>query len=234
MGHVTPRSAPDSYVVERQNKIANGTDVLARNRERAVITQHEDLYIPHNEKTLRRLQRKLDDLDKQVRGWADYLVSVLPKGLSLLPEEYDILSLFLAQQRRRNLEMDAQNSDANLRFKLGRVLPFLPDDETEWEITNAAHRMVSTRLEADIERATDFFCRDHRLPGLTEPVLDWRVAIRYLAQRLYHIASEIDIKRDLPTSPLRFELALTARDLASEVVDKRRLMLAMFDPVPVE
>jgi len=34
----------------------------------------------------------------------------------------------------------------------------------------------------------------------------------------------------LATSPLRFELALTARDLAADVVDKRRRMLALFQP----
>lgn len=194
-----------------------------------MLSQHEDLYIPHDERTLRRVQRKLDELDKQVRSWADYLVAVLPKGLALLVEEYDLLALYLAQQRRRNLELDAQNSEETFRSRMGRFVPFLAETEDEWEITHAAHRMVSTRLESDIDRATDFFCRDHNLPGLVEPVIDWRVAIRYLAQRLHHIASQIDLKRGLATSPLRFELALTARDLAADVVEKRRRMLALFE-----
>ena len=43
------------------------------------------------------------------------------------------------------------------------------------------------------------------------------------------IASQIDLRRGLATSPLRFELALTARDLAIDVVDKRRTMLALFE-----
>ena len=192
-----------------------------------MLSQHEDLYIPHDERTLRRVQRKLDEVDKQVRDWADELVAVLPKGLTLLTEEYDLLGLYLAQQRRRNLELDAENGEDTLRSRLGRFFPFLTEDE--WDIVSAAHRMVSTRLEADIDRATDFFCRDHGLPGLVEPVIDWRVAIRYLAQRLHHIASQIDLKRGLATSPLRFELALTARDLAIDVVDKRRTMLALFE-----
>jgi hypothetical protein len=194
-----------------------------------LLSQHEDLYIPHDERTLRRVQRKLDELDNQVRAWADCLVAVLPKGLPLLTDEYELLSLYLAQQRRRNLELDAENGEETLRSRLGRFLPLLAEAQDEWEITHAAHRMVSTRLESDIDRATDFFCRDHSLPGLVEPVIDWRVAIRYLAQRLHHIASQIDLKRGLATSPLRFELALTARDLAVDVVDKRRTMLALFE-----
>jgi len=194
-----------------------------------LLSQHEDLYIPHDNRTLRRVQRKLDELDNQVRAWADYLVAVLPKGLALLTEEYELLALYLAQQRRRNLELDAENGGETFRSRLERFLPFLAEDEEEWEITHAAHRMVSTRLESDIDRATDFFCRDHGLPGLVEPVIDWRVAIRYLAQRLHHIACQIDLRRGLATSPLRFELALTARDLAIDVADKRQRMLALFE-----
>ena len=195
-----------------------------------MLSQHEDLYIPHDERTLRRVQRKVDELDKQVRAWADYLVEVLPKGLALLDAELDMLALYLAQQRRRNLELDEQSGKETLRTRLSRYVPFLAEDEDEWEIVNAAHRMISTRLESDIDRATDFFCRDNDLPGLVEPVIDWRVAIRYLAQRVHHIGCQLDLKHDLATSPLRFELALTARDLAADVVDKRHVMLALFEP----
>lgn len=195
-----------------------------------MISQHEDLIIPHDERTLRRVQRKVDELDKQVRSWADYLVAALPGGLPLTDDEYDILALFLAQQRRRNLELDLQNGEETLRSRLAQFIPFLAEEEDALEINTAAHRMVSTRLEADIERATDVYCRDHDLPGLVEPVIDWRVAIRYLAQRLYHIAGRIDLKRELAASPLRFELALTARDLAADTVDKRETMLSLFSP----
>jgi hypothetical protein len=192
-----------------------------------MLSQHEDLYIPHDERTLRRVQRKLDELDRQVRAWADYVVAVLPRALALLPEEYDLLALYLAQQRRRNLELDAERGEETLRSRVGRFLPFFAEDE--WEITEAAHQMASTRFESDIDRTTDLFCQDHNLPGLVEPVIDWRVAIRYLAQRLHHIASQIDLRRELSTSPLRFELALTARDLANDVVDKRRRMFSLFE-----
>ncbi len=194
-----------------------------------MLSQHEDLYIPHDERTLRRVQRRLDELDKQVREWADSLVAELPSGLALLEEEYELLALYLAQQRRRNLELDAQNGEETLRSRLGRFVPFIAEDEVEWDINNAAHRMVSTRLESDIDRATDFFCRDHGLPGLVEPVIDWRVAIRYLAQRLHHIACQIDLRRGLATSPQRFEVALTARDLGDDILDKRRRMLDLFE-----
>jgi hypothetical protein len=194
-----------------------------------LISQHEDLYIPHDERTLRRVQRKVDALDRAVRDWADAVVSVLPKGLSLTEEEYEMLALFLAQQRRRNIELDQQSGELNLRARLGRFIPILAESEDEAEITNAAHRMVSTRLEADIDRATDFFCRDHDLPGPGDPVIDWRVAIRYLAQRIHHIASQIDLKHDLATSPMRFELALTARDLSADIVDKRNAVFELFE-----
>ena len=195
-----------------------------------MISQHEDLIIPHDERTLRRVQRKVDVLDKQVRAWADSLVEVLPGGLPLMEDEYDILALFLAEQRRRNLELDEQSGEETIRSRLAQFIPFLAEDEDAWEINNAAHRMVSTRLDADIERATDLFCRAHDLPGLVEPVIDWRVAIRYLAQRLHHIASRIDLIRQLAASPLRFEIALTARDLAADAVDKRQAMLSLFNP----
>ncbi len=195
-----------------------------------MISQHEDLIIPHDERTLRRVQRRVDELDKQVRAWADFLVAVLPGGLPLMEDEYDILALFLAQQRRRNLELDEQSGEETIRSRLAQFLPFLAEEEDAWEIDHAAHRMVATRLEADIDRATDLFCREHDLPGLVEPVIDWRVAIRYLAQRLHHIASRIDLKRELAASPLRFELALTARDLAADAVDKRQTLLSLFKP----
>lgn len=198
--------------------------------EIALLSQHEDLYIPHDERTLRRVQRKVDALDRAVRDWADSVVAVLPRGLSLTEDEYELLTLFLAQQRRRNIELDQHSGELNLRARLGRFIPILAEAEDEGDISNAAHRMVSTRIEANIDRATDFFCRDHDLPGLGEPIIDWRVAIRYLAQRIHHIAAQLDLKHDLATSPMRFELALTARDLAADVVDKREVIFELFQP----
>lgn len=196
-----------------------------------MISQHEDLIVPHDERTLRRVQRKVTAIDRQVREWGDQVVGILPKGLALLDEELDLLALYLAHQRQKNLHMDSQYPDETIRTRIARIIPLLAESEDEIEITDAAHRMVSTRIESDIERATDFFCRDSGLPGLVEPVIDWRVAIRYMAQRLHHIACELDLKRELATSPARFEMALTARDLASDIVDKRTVMLEMFQAV---
>ena len=93
-----------------------------------MISQHEDLIIPHDERTLRRVQRKVDVLDKQVRAWADSLVEVLPGGLPLMEDEYDILALFLAQQRRRNLELDQQSDEETIRTRLAQFIPFLAED----------------------------------------------------------------------------------------------------------
>lgn len=200
-----------------------------------MLDQRQDLYIPQDERTLRRIQRKVDDLDRCVRGWAQSVIDLLPRGLSLLEDESYILSLYLAQQRRLNLELDAQNSEETLRSRLGRALPFLANSEDDWEITQAVHRMVAVRLESDIERACEFFCRDRNIPPICDPSIDWRVAIRYLAQQLHRIASQINIKSGYSTSPERFELALIARDLALEVAAKRRDMITIFasssDPV---
>src|SRR3970040_2917488 len=88
-----------------------------KRRESALLSQHEDLYIPHDERTLRRVQRKVDELDKQVRSWADLLVEVLPKGLAFLDGEYDLLALYLAQHRRGNPELGGQNGNAQLRTR---------------------------------------------------------------------------------------------------------------------
>src|SRR3972149_9964577 len=74
-----------------------------------LLSQHEDLYIPHDERTLRRVQREVDEVDKQVRGWSDYLVEVLPKGLALLDAELDLLALYVTPQRRRNPEVADQD-----------------------------------------------------------------------------------------------------------------------------
>lgn len=200
-----------------------------------MLDQREELYIPQDERTLRRIQRRVDELDRRVRNWAQSVIDVLPQGLSLLEDESYILSLYLAQQRRLNLELDAQTSEETLRTRLGRVLPFLTDGEDDWEIVRAVHRMVAVRLESDIERACEFFCRDRNIPAVCDPSIDWRVAIRYLAQEIHRIASRINIKSEYSTSPQRFELALRARDLALEVAAKRRDMLTIFstasDPV---
>src|SRR5712692_1004913 len=131
---------------------------ITRDKERASVRQIDELYIPQDERELRRVQRRAEELDRAVRGWAETVVAVLPKGLALLHEELNIVQLFLAQQRRLNLELDARAPDPTLRTRLGRVLPFLGEGGDDWVTTQAVHRIVATRLESDIERACGMFC----------------------------------------------------------------------------
>ena len=193
-----------------------------------MLDQHQELYIPQDERALRRVQRKVDELDRRVRGWAQSVIDVLPKGLALQEDETYILSLYLAQQRRLNLELDAQQGEETLRTRLGRVLPFLGEGEDDWEMVRAVHRMVAARLESDLERACEFFCLDRHIPPICDPSIDWRVAIRFMAQELHRTARQINFKSGYSNSPLRFELALSARDLAIEVAARRRDMITIF------
>lgn len=192
-----------------------------------MLRQLDDLYIPQDEHTLNRLQRRSQELDRRVRGWADSVVRVLPKGLQLHEDELYILGLFLANQRRLNLELDAQNPDPGLRSRLARALPFFGSGEDDPEMVRAVHRIVTTRLESDIERACGFFCRDHNVPPISDPAIDWRVAIRFMAQSIHSVARQIDMKNFM-NSPRRFELAVMSRDLSASVIDKRRALISSF------
>jgi hypothetical protein len=190
----------------------------------------DGLYIPEDERQLARIQRKADRIDSDVRAWAASIVRVLPKGLSLLEDEHRILILFLAQQRRLNLEIDAGYPDTSFRARLARILPFMEDPD-DLDSIHAAHRVVATQLDSDLERACTFFCEDRGVPHMDDSAIEWRASIRFLAQSLHRIGSEIgDIKRKFDDSPRRFELALIARDLAAEIIDKRRSMLVAFKP----
>lgn len=196
-----------------------------------MLRQLDDLYIPQDERTLHKLQRRAQELDQRVRAWADSVVHLLPKGVQMHEEELYILSLFLASQRRLNLEIDARSPEPTFRTRLGRVLPFIAPNEESTDIVRAVHRIVGTRLESDIERACGFFCRDHNVPPISDPAIDWRVAIRFMAQNVHSIACQIDIKNFM-NSPRRFELAVTARDLAGVVIAKRNSLLTSFSGRP--
>jgi hypothetical protein len=180
--------------------------------------------MPRDERTLRALQRRTE-LDRRVRSWAQEVLDVLPKGTEMIDDEVYILGLFLAQQRRRNIEIDDENREETVRERLGRVLPFLTDPQTEWEISRAAHRTVAARLESDVDRACQFFCRDRQLSSMCEPTIDWRVAIRYLGQELHRLACKLDLRREYYSSPQRFEIALVTRDLAADIVERRKVLL---------
>ena len=56
--------------------------------------------------------------------------------------------------------------------------------------------------------------------------MDWRVALRYMAQQLHRIACQMNLRNARePVSPLKFELIVVARSLAGEVTLKRAQLL---------
>ena len=185
----------------------------------------EQLYIPDNDRELRHIQRKGDDLDRRVRQWSEGVIDILPQGLPLNSDEKYLLALFLSQQRRLNLQMDAFEPDMSVVGTLRSFLPFLSQPPNPTAV-GAIHRIAAQRLESDIDRSARFFCEDHAIPADCDEALDWRVAIRFMAQSIYSRVSSGDLKK-VATSPRRFELALVARDLASDVVDKRHTMFAV-------
>lgn len=184
-----------------------------------------DLYIPANERQLRSVQRRGDDMDKQVRNWAQAVIELLPRGLPLNPDETYVLCLYLAQQRRLNLQMDAQRPDSGLISTARSFIPGLGGNVNP-EVLGAAHRLVAARLDSDIDRACKFFCEDNGIRPDCDEAIDWRVAIRFMAQSVYSRVQGSDLKR-VALSPSRFELALVARDLASDIADRRQAMFAL-------
>jgi hypothetical protein len=190
-----------------------------------VLRELDELYVPTNERELRRLQRKGDELDRSIRNWSAAVIDLLPRGLPMNNDETLLLSLFLAHQRRLNLQMDAGMPDTSLLAVVKRSLLFeapAPDPETH----RAVHRIVAARIDSDIDRTCNFFCADNGLQPEAEPAVDWRVSIRFMAQSIYSRVANIDPKK-ISTSPRRFELAIVARDLASEVTDKRHRMFQL-------
>jgi len=188
-----------------------------------------DLYIPRDERALRSVQRRVQAVDEVVREWSQTVMSVLPRSLPLIENEGEITTLFLAQQRRLNLELDSRNPEETLRTRIGKVIPFLDDSAPDLELIRGVHRIVSARLESDIDRACAEFCESRQLPPISDPVIDWRVAMRFMAQGVHRIACQIDLKKDYTASSKRFELALFAREAAADVIMRRRAMLSAFE-----
>ena len=188
-----------------------------------------DLYIPRDERALRSVQRRVQAVDEVVREWSHTVMSVLPRSLPLIENEGAITTLFLAQQRRLNLELDSRNPEETFRTRLGKVIPFLDESAPDLELIRGVHRIVSARLESDIDRACAEFCESRELPPISDPVIDWRVAMRFMAQGVHRIACQIDLKKDYTASSKRFELALFAREAAADVIMRRRAMLSAFE-----
>jgi hypothetical protein len=189
-----------------------------------LIENVEELYIPQSDRELQRVQRKSEELDRLVRGWAHSVIAILPRGLPMNADETYLLSLFLAHQRRRNLELDGFDTESGLIKTALQAIPFLRQ-QPEPELLKAAHRNVAARLESDIERACTFFCEDNNVSPDSEPAIDWRVSVRFMAQSIYARACTMD-HANVHEDPRRFELALVTRDLACEVTERRHQMLA--------
>ena len=195
-----------------------------------MLRELEELYIPANERALRHVQRKGDELDKHVRSWAQSVLESLPRGLPLSADEKYLVCLFLAQQRRVNLQMDSYQPDTTFWGAARQYFPFLgsrPDPES----FAAFHRIVSMRLDSDIDRTARNFSDDNGVAPDCEPAIDWRVAMRFMAQSVYSRVGSGDPKK-IMSSPTRFELALIARDLAAEIVERRGAMLAVSTSEP--
>src|SRR2546428_7092847 len=93
-------------------------------REPILLDQVDNLYIPQDERTLRRVQRTVEEIDRSARRWAQTVIDLLPKGLALAEDEVYILGLFLSQQRRLNMEMDSRDPPETLRDRISRIVPF--------------------------------------------------------------------------------------------------------------
>ena len=200
--------------------------------EDATSLDHLDgLYIPENERELRRVQRRGEDLDKQVRAWAESAIRVLPRGLPLSSHEVYVLSLFLAQQRRLNVQMDSREPDYSVIGTIRHALSFvLPQEDPA--VAATTHHVLAQRLDSEIERACAIYCRDHGVDAKSDPALDWRVSIRFMAQSVFSRLAETEPRR-MATSPHRFELSLVARDLATEIEARRLEMMSAFPSDPL-
>jgi hypothetical protein len=190
--------------------------------------EFDELYIPTSDRQLRSVQKKGEELDKQVRNWAQAVLAVLPRGLPMIDDERYIFSLFLAQQRRLNHQMDAFVPDTSFLGAARSLFPFLGGRQDPDSFI-AAHRIVANHLDSDIDRACRFFCEDNDVDPDSEGAIDWRVSLRFMAQSVYSRIANIEPKR-IAVSPRRFELAVVARDLASAVTEKRTAMFATILP----
>lgn len=196
----------------------------------AAIKDLEGLFVPANDRELRQVQRRTEELDKQVRSWAEAVIRILPRGLPINSHEVYVLSLFLAQQRRLNLQMDAHEPDESFIGWLKSSVGFL-SPKLDTGVESTAHRVVSGKLDSEIDRAVSYYCREHGVSPDRDESLDWRVAIRFMAQSIFSRLTDTEPKK-MAQSPRRFELALVSRDLASGIQAKRQV-LSSVAPTPV-
>ncbi|HZP25753.1 MAG TPA: hypothetical protein VFB90_01775 [Dehalococcoidia bacterium] len=174
------------------------------------LSEYENIDERHLKGVLQRANR----LDREVRRWTLRVLELLPRGLPLMGCERELVSFYLSEQRRRNLELD---DDFPRPFAMSQLLPFLRSEQEDAG-ERMAHHLVSCHLEDDIERVVLFFSRECQVSEMSESIIDWRVSLRYLAQRLYAFA-----EGGRPLSAARaFEPV--ARQLVQDVREKRRAL----------
>ena len=191
----------------------------------------DGLYVPENEHQLQRVQRQGEELDKQVRAWAESVIRILPRGLPINSHEVYVLSLFLAQQRRLNVQLDSREPDYSFVGTIKHTLSFIFPQEDP-AVAATTHHVLAQRLDSEIDRACTIYCRDHGVDAKSEPALDWRVTIRYMAQSIYSRLADTE-PRKMASTPHRFELSLVARELATEVETKRLEMTSLLPADPL-
>jgi hypothetical protein len=136
--------------------------------------------------------------------------------------ETELLKLFLAQQRRLSLELDGHPSF------LARMVSCWPfrHREDRGVTASVAHRLAASYIEQAIEDAMDRFCGQYGLSPVSAIALDWRVALRYMAQQLHRTTSLMNSRHQhYLSAPSQRQLAGTVLPLAAEVAFRRARLL---------
>ena len=184
-----------------------------------------------DERLLHSVLRRSGRLEQEVSRWATALMAKLPGGLPLTDTELSLLRLYLMEQRRRNLELDLDRPQAGFASVLTSIFPFL-ETANHYEADRLAHHLTACRIEDDIAGAADRISRQHDLSEMSEAVVDWRVAVRYLAQQLYAIVALPNSGRRLDPDLTRSqEFAIISRELSKEIVARRSQLEPSLVPV---
>lgn len=178
----------------------------------------KDIYLPSKERDIKRLRQTSERINIECRSWAKMVTDLLPEELGLHIDEKYLLSLFLAEQHRLNIQLDIKRGD---QHGIRRLLPIFGAKDKP-QILDAAHTMVRVRFESEIERTYNTGCCHNQINPNSEVAIDWRAAIRLMAQNLEGVAwrakSPDKIQED---SQLRFEFKQIARERASGITAKR-------------
>ncbi len=174
-----------------------------------------------DERLLREVLQRTDRMERDVQAWSGAATDLLTADLPLKARERELIRLYIAEQRRRNLELDEASSDRNppgLLYRLVRIFPLLRT-AVDCTTSRLAHHLLSCHIEDDIERAVFNFSRECQLHELSDEVIDWRVSVRYLAQRLHAFAASREAGEAVVS---RDEFMALAREQAGDIASKRQ------------